>query len=118
MSSTSHEVCELWDGQSVVKVMSKGPTREFIILQLEGHGNDGDGASAQLTGPAGDRRRSDCQPTVNRRRRDSESAVTRGLSLSVSQSAASSRRCHSQSRVRRLSDCQSAWSGRRRDSVS
>ncbi|XXG98400.1 hypothetical protein Hte_004723 [Hypoxylon texense] len=32
MSSTSHEVCELWNGQDIVRVMGKGPIREFIIL--------------------------------------------------------------------------------------
>ncbi|KAK3293620.1 uncharacterized protein B0H64DRAFT_419316 [Chaetomium fimeti] len=35
MSSTSHEVCELWNGQQVVRVMGKGPIREFIILLPE-----------------------------------------------------------------------------------
>ncbi|KAH6617508.1 hypothetical protein F5144DRAFT_393815 [Chaetomium tenue] len=32
MSSTSHEVCELWNGQQIVRVMGRGPIREFIIL--------------------------------------------------------------------------------------
>ena len=32
MSSTSHEVCELWNGQQVVRVMGRGPIREFIVL--------------------------------------------------------------------------------------
>ncbi|RSM09365.1 hypothetical protein CEP52_004221 [Fusarium oligoseptatum] len=32
MSSTSGEVCELWSGQQIVRVMGKGPIREFIIL--------------------------------------------------------------------------------------
>ena len=32
MSSTSNEVCELWNGQEIVRVMGKGPIREFIIL--------------------------------------------------------------------------------------
>jgi hypothetical protein len=32
MSSTSGEVCELWSGQEIVRVMGKGPIREFIIL--------------------------------------------------------------------------------------
>ena len=36
MSSTSHEVCELWNGQEVVRVMGAGPIREFIILVPEG----------------------------------------------------------------------------------
>ncbi|KAH6889235.1 hypothetical protein B0T10DRAFT_529280 [Thelonectria olida] len=32
MSSTSGEVCELWNGHEIVRVMGKGPIREFIIL--------------------------------------------------------------------------------------
>ena len=32
MSSTSNEVCELWNGQQIVRVMGTGPIREFIIL--------------------------------------------------------------------------------------
>ncbi|KAF4436576.1 ankyrin repeat protein [Fusarium austroafricanum] len=32
MSSTSHEVCELWNGHEIVRVMGKGPIREFILL--------------------------------------------------------------------------------------
>ena len=32
MSSTSKEVCELWNGQEIVRVMGEGPIREFIIL--------------------------------------------------------------------------------------
>jgi hypothetical protein len=36
MSSTSHEVCELWNGQQVVRVMGAGPIREFIVLTCEG----------------------------------------------------------------------------------
>lgn len=35
MSSTSHEVCELWNGGEVVRVMGAGPIREFIILRPE-----------------------------------------------------------------------------------
>jgi hypothetical protein len=42
MSSTSKEVCELWNGQEIVRVMGEGPIREFIIL---------------LPGPSGERRR-------------------------------------------------------------
>jgi len=33
MSSTSNEVCELWNGQQIVRVMGAGPIREFIIVQ-------------------------------------------------------------------------------------
>lgn len=32
MSSTSYEVCELWNSQEIVRVMGQGPIREFIIL--------------------------------------------------------------------------------------
>ncbi|PGH14988.1 hypothetical protein AJ79_02668 [Helicocarpus griseus UAMH5409] len=35
MSSTSKEVCELWNGQQVVRVMGTAPVREFIILTPE-----------------------------------------------------------------------------------
>jgi hypothetical protein len=41
MSSTSNEVCELWNGQQIVRVMGSGPIREFIILMPEGSGEDG-----------------------------------------------------------------------------
>jgi hypothetical protein len=36
MSSTSAEVCELWDGQQVARVVADGPVCEFIILVPEG----------------------------------------------------------------------------------
>jgi hypothetical protein len=43
MSSTSNEVCELWNGQEIVRVMGKGPIREFIILMAnEGEENKGE----------------------------------------------------------------------------
>ncbi|KAK1766329.1 hypothetical protein QBC33DRAFT_611985 [Phialemonium atrogriseum] len=32
MSSTSNEVCELWNGQQIVRVMGEGEIREFVIL--------------------------------------------------------------------------------------
>src|SRR5690349_17402795 len=32
MSSTSKEVCELWNGQQIVRVMGSGPIREFVVL--------------------------------------------------------------------------------------
>ncbi|KAL8281863.1 hypothetical protein RB597_009535 [Gaeumannomyces tritici] len=64
MSSTSHEVCELWNGQQIVRVMGKGPILEFIILSGKGSGeNGGQGrATTRKTGstsetescPAGD----------------------------------------------------------------
>ena len=41
MSSTSHEVCELWNGQGVVRVMGEGPIREFIIMVPEGSSDGG-----------------------------------------------------------------------------
>jgi hypothetical protein len=33
MSSTSNEVCELWNGQGIVRVMGVAPIREFICLR-------------------------------------------------------------------------------------
>jgi hypothetical protein len=32
MSSTSNEVCELWDGTGLVRLMGEAPIREFICL--------------------------------------------------------------------------------------
>jgi hypothetical protein len=32
MSSTSNEVCELWNGHQVVRIMGSAPIREFICL--------------------------------------------------------------------------------------
>ncbi|EJT69327.1 hypothetical protein GGTG_12946 [Gaeumannomyces tritici R3-111a-1] len=47
MSSTSHEVCELWNGQQIVRVMGKGPILEFIILSGKGSGeNEGQAQTA------------------------------------------------------------------------
>ncbi|KAK7421581.1 hypothetical protein QQX98_002048 [Neonectria punicea] len=43
MSSTSGEVCELWNGQAIVRVMGNGPIREFIILLPKGDRADGGG---------------------------------------------------------------------------
>ncbi|RYP78372.1 hypothetical protein DL771_000557 [Monosporascus sp. 5C6A] len=40
MSSTSNEVCELWNGRGVVRVMGRGPIREFIVLLPEGGNSD------------------------------------------------------------------------------
>jgi hypothetical protein len=37
MSSTSNEVCELWNGEEVVRIMGEGPIREFIILLPESY---------------------------------------------------------------------------------
>ena len=36
MSSTSREVCELWNGHEIVRIMGEGPLREFIILLPQG----------------------------------------------------------------------------------
>ncbi|KAK0732116.1 hypothetical protein B0H67DRAFT_549738 [Lasiosphaeris hirsuta] len=36
MSSTSNEVCELWNGQEIVRVMGEGLIREFILLSPKG----------------------------------------------------------------------------------
>lgn len=41
MSSTSKEVCELWNGQEIVRVMGSGPIREFIVLMPENIGENG-----------------------------------------------------------------------------
>ncbi|KAH9206686.1 hypothetical protein DL95DRAFT_450718 [Leptodontidium sp. 2 PMI_412] len=49
MSSTSNEVCELWNGQEVVRVMGVGPIREFIILLPEGSGENGEQAKTKAT---------------------------------------------------------------------
>lgn len=40
MSLTSYEVCELWNGQEIVRVMGQGPIREFIILIPEDKNKD------------------------------------------------------------------------------
>jgi len=50
MSSTSNEVCELWNGREVVRVMGAGPIREFVILS-EDSGSGGGLDGAQATGP-------------------------------------------------------------------
>ena len=42
MSSTSNEVCELWNGQEIVRVMGEGPIREFVVLLPEGGGDNKD----------------------------------------------------------------------------
>ncbi|KXX82674.1 Serine/threonine-protein phosphatase 6 regulatory ankyrin repeat subunit B [Madurella mycetomatis] len=41
MSSTSNDVCELWNGQEIVRVMGSGPIREFVILLPKGRSKDG-----------------------------------------------------------------------------
>ena len=33
MSSTSHEVCELWNGQGIVRTMGKPEVQELIFLE-------------------------------------------------------------------------------------
>ena len=41
MLLTLNEVCELWNGQEIVRAMGQGPIREFIILLPEGEEADG-----------------------------------------------------------------------------
>ncbi|UPK92345.1 hypothetical protein LCI18_003280 [Fusarium solani-melongenae] len=56
MSSTSGEVCELWSGQQIVRVMGKGPIREFIILfPEEPNSKDQQGSGASQAGSVGQR---------------------------------------------------------------
>ncbi|CAI4214432.1 unnamed protein product [Parascedosporium putredinis] len=43
MSSTSGEVCELWNGQEVVRCMGSAPVVEFICVLPEDDGSDQDG---------------------------------------------------------------------------
>ncbi|KAK4144085.1 ankyrin repeat-containing domain protein [Dichotomopilus funicola] len=51
MSSTSKEVCELWNGRDIVRVMGAGPIREFIILiPEEGDGDRGSVKEVQVKG--------------------------------------------------------------------
>lgn len=52
MSSTSQEVCELWNGHEIVRVMGEGPMREFVILLPEGSNNNGGSENAQTNTPA------------------------------------------------------------------
>ncbi|KAJ4077796.1 hypothetical protein NW761_012114 [Fusarium oxysporum] len=49
MSSTSKEVCELWNGQEIVRVMGEGPIREFIVLIPGGSGENGGKTTAAMT---------------------------------------------------------------------
>ncbi|RYP91054.1 hypothetical protein DL770_002827 [Monosporascus sp. CRB-9-2] len=49
MSSTSNEVCELWNGQEIVRVMGEGPIREFVILLPKGIKKNGDRGSKATT---------------------------------------------------------------------
>ncbi|KAK3297793.1 uncharacterized protein B0H64DRAFT_416721 [Chaetomium fimeti] len=51
MSSTSREVCELWNGREIVRVMGVGPIYEFIIL-LPGEDEEdrGPGNGVQVKG--------------------------------------------------------------------
>jgi hypothetical protein len=37
MSCTSREICQLWNGQEIVRVMGQGSIREFTILIPEGN---------------------------------------------------------------------------------
>ncbi|KAK3341452.1 hypothetical protein B0T25DRAFT_593994 [Lasiosphaeria hispida] len=47
LSSTSQEVCELWNGQQIVRVMGTGPIREFIILLPKGGSSKDRGVSLE-----------------------------------------------------------------------
>ncbi|KAH7171556.1 hypothetical protein DER46DRAFT_696561 [Fusarium sp. MPI-SDFR-AT-0072] len=47
MSSTLHKVCELWNGQEVVRVMGEGLIREFIIMVPAGSDWDGNSATVE-----------------------------------------------------------------------
>ncbi|MBE3042126.1 hypothetical protein IMZ48_06000 [Candidatus Bathyarchaeota archaeon] len=58
MSSTSREVCELWNGHEIVRIMGEGPMREFIILLPEG---EGDGETKPKTRPPGSQPESQLQ---------------------------------------------------------
>lgn len=49
MSSTSQEVCELWNGQEIVRVMGTGPIREFIILFPDDDAVDEKGGSGKVS---------------------------------------------------------------------
>jgi hypothetical protein len=33
MSSTSHEVCELWNGDAIVRVMGSAPIKELLFFE-------------------------------------------------------------------------------------
>ena len=55
MSSTSQEVCELWNGQEIVRVMGAGPIREFIILLPGEGGEEGMQANETQTSRTGGR---------------------------------------------------------------
>jgi hypothetical protein len=52
MSSTSNEVCELWNGQEIVRVMGSGPIREFIILLPQGSDDKKDQRTRTPSAPA------------------------------------------------------------------
>ena len=51
MSSTSNEVCELCNGQDIVRVAGRGPIREFIVLTPEGSGGTVRGAAKKNVQP-------------------------------------------------------------------
>ncbi|KAG0643608.1 hypothetical protein HOY80DRAFT_916132 [Tuber brumale] len=46
MSSTSHEVCELWNGEAIVRVMGSPEVAEILYFK---HGTDGQGGPRFLT---------------------------------------------------------------------
>jgi hypothetical protein len=50
MSSTSHEVCELWNGQQIVRIMGEGEIREFIMLVGEDSDSTPDDEAEDILG--------------------------------------------------------------------
>ena len=53
MSSTSHEVCELWNGHQIVRIIGSGPIREFIILTRKGNRTEGSRTKTPAALPTG-----------------------------------------------------------------
>jgi hypothetical protein len=49
MSSTSKEVCELWNGQEVVRSMGAAPISEFICLLPAGMCKSGNGPKVEMS---------------------------------------------------------------------
>ncbi|SPO04032.1 uncharacterized protein DNG_06715 [Cephalotrichum gorgonifer] len=73
MSSTSNEVCEMWNGQQIVRVMGAGPIREFIICStsVQTAADPASGLSATgkaAASPSSDQRQppASAQPQANR----------------------------------------------------
>lgn len=49
MSSTSSEVCELWNGHEIVRIAGEGPICEFVVLFSEGDCDNVDRVKAATT---------------------------------------------------------------------